>query len=162
MKEEDIVIGEKYIVNEGAPYGITRPGTIVVASTWNGQSSYRYYIHGSEEIGPGHEFTLQAKYLSPVAMKTPDPWGVRVNVNSEFLRTQIGGSHYRMAIEPIEFIVKNDIPYREGNVIKYVTRHKKKNGAEDIRKAIHYLEMILSDYDEEKEDAKISIEGEEL
>jgi hypothetical protein len=28
-------------------------------------------------------------------------------------------------------------------VVKYVTRHKEKNGAADIRKAIHYLELLL-------------------
>ena len=60
---------------------------------------------------------------------------------------QVGGTHYQVPIQPIEYIVKNDIPYREGNVIKYVTRHKSKNGAEDIKKAIHYLEMILEDYE---------------
>jgi len=59
---------------------------------------------------------------------------------------QEGGNHYKMPIEPIEFIIKNDLGFREGNVIKYVCRHKAKNGAEDIRKAIHYLEMILEDY----------------
>lgn len=59
---------------------------------------------------------------------------------------QVGGNHYNLAIQPVDFIVKNNIPYREANVIKYVTRHKLKNGAEDIRKAIHYLEMILEDY----------------
>jgi len=62
------------------------------------------------------------------------------------LTKQIGGSHYSLVIQPVDFIVKNNIPYREANVIKYVTRHKLKNGAEDIRKAIHYLEMILEDY----------------
>jgi len=59
---------------------------------------------------------------------------------------QVGGSHYQMPIEPVEFIVKNNIPYREANVIKYVVRHARKNGREDILKAIHYLEMILEDY----------------
>ena len=56
---------------------------------------------------------------------------------------QVGGGHYAMAIQPIEFIATNEIPYMEGNVIKYVCRHQNKNGAEDIRKAIHYLQMIL-------------------
>ena len=61
---------------------------------------------------------------------------------------QVGGSHYAsMTIQPIQFIVSNDIPYREGNAIKYICRHKNKNGKEDIQKAIHYLEMILEDYD---------------
>ena len=60
---------------------------------------------------------------------------------------QVGGEHYQMPIQPIEFIVKNEIPYREANVIKYTVRHKNKNGKEDILKAIHYLEMILGDYE---------------
>ena len=59
-------------------------------------------------------------------------------------KKQIGGSHYsKMEIQPTEFIMKNSIPFAEGNVIKYVCRHHDKNGAEDIKKAIHYLELIL-------------------
>jgi hypothetical protein len=57
------------------------------------------------------------------------------------------GEHYDAPIQPVDFIVKNDIPFREGNVIKYVCRHRSKNGREDIEKAIDYLEMILKDYD---------------
>lgn len=64
------------------------------------------------------------------------------------LDKQEGGKHYKdMAIQPIEFIVKNNLPYREANVLKYTCRHASKNGAEDIKKAIHYLEMILEDYE---------------
>ncbi|MGD9381883.1 MAG: DUF3310 domain-containing protein [Candidatus Thorarchaeota archaeon] len=62
--------------------------------------------------------------------------------------TQIGGSHYQMAIEPVDFIMKNKIPYMEGNVIKYVVRHRSKNGKQDIEKAIHYLQMLLEKYDD--------------
>lgn len=63
------------------------------------------------------------------------------------LDKQVGGNHYSsMKIQPIEFIVENEIPYREANAIKYICRHKNKNGAEDIKKAIHYLEMILAEY----------------
>lgn len=59
------------------------------------------------------------------------------------LDKQEGGSHYSdMAIQPVEYIAGNNIPYLEGNVIKYVSRHRAKNGVEDIKKAIHYLEMI--------------------
>ena len=59
------------------------------------------------------------------------------------LETQEGGSHYKsMAIQPVEFITKNSIPYLEGNVIKYVSRHSAKNGIDDIKKAIHYLQLI--------------------
>ena len=62
---------------------------------------------------------------------------------------QEGGDHYKtMKIQPVEFIVENKLSYLEGNVVKYVSRHRKKNGAEDIKKAIHYLELILKlEYD---------------
>ena len=65
-------------------------------------------------------------------------------------KKQIGGTHYNnKAIQPIDFILENKLGYCEGNVIKYVTRHKEKNGAEDIKKAIHYLQFILAhDYGE--------------
>lgn len=60
------------------------------------------------------------------------------------LETQVSGSHYKdFPIQPVEFIHKNNIPYLEGNVIKYTCRHKSKNGKEDILKAIHYLQLIL-------------------
>lgn len=51
--------------------------------------------------------------------------------------------HYNMAISPVEFIVTNNLPFIEGNIIKYICRHKKKGGAEDIRKVIHYCELLL-------------------
>lgn len=57
---------------------------------------------------------------------------------------QVGGNHYnKMVFQPIDFIQANNLGYCEGNVIKYVCRHKDKNGAEDIEKAIHYLELLL-------------------
>ena len=65
---------------------------------------------------------------------------------------QVGGSHYKnFAIEPIEFINKNNLLYAEGNVIKYVYRHKYKGKLVDIKKAIHYLEIIIKrDYEKKK------------
>ena len=67
------------------------------------------------------------------------------------LDRQEGGEHYKcMKIQPLEYIVENNIPYCEANVIKYISRHKQKGGAADIRKAIHYCELILQmQYDEE-------------
>tara|TARA_S200002703_G_scaffold1223_3_gene2074 strand:+ start:1729 stop:1950 length:222 start_codon:yes stop_codon:yes gene_type:complete len=60
------------------------------------------------------------------------------------LETQIGGDHYRdLPIQPIEYIVANDIPYREANIIKYISRWRSKNGLEDLRKARHYLDMLI-------------------
>ena len=56
---------------------------------------------------------------------------------------QVGGTHYQLSIEPWDYIIANQLGYLEGNVIKYVTRHKVKGGRADILKAIHYLEKIL-------------------
>ena len=62
---------------------------------------------------------------------------------------QEGGSHYQMAIQPIEFIQANHIGFIEGSIIKYAVRHRNKNGAEDIKKIIHYCELLLElEYDE--------------
>ena len=65
------------------------------------------------------------------------------------LEDQIGGKHYRkMKIQPAEFINENKLLFAEGNAIKYICRHQSKGKAEDIEKAMHYLEMILErDYD---------------
>jgi len=60
------------------------------------------------------------------------------------LNKQIGGTHYsEMAIQPVEFITANNLGFLEGNVVKYICRHHAKNGAQDIRKAIHYCELLL-------------------
>ena len=60
------------------------------------------------------------------------------------LEKQISGSHYKeQGIQPIIYILSNNLGFCEGNVVKYVTRHKLKNGRADIEKAIHYLELLL-------------------
>ena len=60
------------------------------------------------------------------------------------LEKQVGGNHYsKMKIQPAEFINENKILFAEGNAIKYICRHSAKGKEEDIKKAIHYLEMIL-------------------
>jgi hypothetical protein len=68
------------------------------------------------------------------------------------LEVQQGGTHYKdLKIQPIEYIHANNLGFMEGNVVKYVTRHQAKNGAADIRKIIHYCELILElQYGEKK------------
>lgn len=57
---------------------------------------------------------------------------------------QVGGSHYKdCAIQPIEYITANKMPFADGNVVKYITRHRKKGGAADVQKVIHYCKLIL-------------------
>jgi hypothetical protein len=60
------------------------------------------------------------------------------------LDTQVGGAHYKeLAIQPVEYIHKNNIPFIEGSVIKYVTRWRSKGGVDDLRKAKHFLDLLI-------------------
>jgi hypothetical protein len=62
----------------------------------------------------------------------------------ESLKEQIGGNHYKnLKIQPIEYIHANGLGYFEGNVIKYTTRWKSKDGVSDLRKARHYLDLLI-------------------
>ena len=56
---------------------------------------------------------------------------------------QVGGDHYKdMAIQPSEFIYRNGLNWLEGNAVKYICRHRQKQGKQDVDKAIHYLELL--------------------
>ena len=57
---------------------------------------------------------------------------------------QVGGSHYKqLVIQPWDFIVANEIPFLEGNAIKYLVRWREKGGLEDLRKARHYVDKLI-------------------
>lgn len=60
------------------------------------------------------------------------------------LKIQVAGSHYKdLAIQPVEYIHANGIGYFEGNVIKYVSRWRAKNGIADLEKARHYIDLLI-------------------
>jgi hypothetical protein len=68
-----------------------------------------------------------------------------VGHQNKALDKQVGGSHYKdCKIQPVEYIYSNGLDFLEGNVVKYITRHRTKgDGEADIRKVIHYAQMIL-------------------
>ena len=60
------------------------------------------------------------------------------------LETQVGGDHYKTkAIQPVEYIHANGLGFCEGNVVKYVSRWRDKNGIKDLEKARHYLDILI-------------------
>jgi hypothetical protein len=60
------------------------------------------------------------------------------------LDKQESGNHYKdKGIQPIVYIHANNLGFCEGNVVKYVTRWRDKGGEADLRKAIHYLELLI-------------------
>ena len=56
---------------------------------------------------------------------------------------QIGGDHYKTRMEHWDFVELNGIGYLEGCASKYITRWKKKNGLEDLKKALHYIDKTI-------------------
>ena len=62
------------------------------------------------------------------------------------LIAQEGGGHYKnRGIQPLEYTMKNNLSFCEGNVVKYISRYKSKNGIEDLAKVIHYA--LLASYE---------------
>ena len=60
------------------------------------------------------------------------------------LQVQVGGSHYKKyKIQPVEYVHANNIPFIEGNIVKYVTRWRDKNGVKDLEKAKHFIDMLI-------------------
>jgi hypothetical protein len=67
------------------------------------------------------------------------------------LDVQVGGQHYKeMSIQPIEFIMANGLGFCEGNAIKYICRYKTKGGIEDLKKAAHYVQLLIEELDSVK------------
>lgn len=61
------------------------------------------------------------------------------------LTTQVGGNHYKeMKIQPIEYALANNLPFVEANVVKYVSRWRKKGGVADLKKARHMLDLLIA------------------
>lgn len=60
------------------------------------------------------------------------------------MQIQVGGEHYKsLNIQPLEYALANDLGICEHAVIKYVSRYKNKGGVEDLRKARHYLDILI-------------------
>ena len=83
---------------------------------------------------------------------------------SDVYKKQVGGSHYQnMKIQPSEFINKNNLPFAEGNAIKYLCRHKQKGQKQDLEKAKHFIDMIIErdykDHEDKKEKQETWVEG---
>lgn len=62
--------------------------------------------------------------------------------------TQVAGTHYRSDYQHWDLVVDMALGYFEGQITKYVTRHQKKHGEQDLRKALHFtrkLEEVVND-----------------
>lgn len=62
---------------------------------------------------------------------------------SQASKSMVGGTHYLLPIQPVEYIYKNNLNFLQGNVVKYITRYKDKNGKEDLEKVKHYVDLLI-------------------
>jgi len=68
---------------------------------------------------------------------------------------QVAGDHYqKMKIQPIEYIMANQLPFAEGCIVKYVTRWRDKGGIEDLRKIKQFCDFIIESELEKLENVK--------
>jgi hypothetical protein len=79
---------------------------------------------------------------------------------SDPFKVQVGGNHYaRFAIQPMEYIEKNNLPFADGSVVKYITRWRFKHETidgrlEDLRKAKHFIDMLIALEERKSDDQK--------
>lgn len=80
----------------------------------------------------------------PRRIQAPAPAPAPAPKAPSALDVQVGGGHYKKtAIQPIQYIHSNGIPFAEGCVIKYVSRWRDKGGIQDLEKAKHFLELLI-------------------
>jgi len=136
----DFKVGDKVeIVSNGYghPYNI---GSIVVISKVMGDSLYAK-SHLDPEEGKGlYFYEHELKLITEESKKASE--------------VQYGGSHYKnLKIQPMKYSLENNLNYAQANTVKYVTRYKDKNGIEDLKKAIHCIELLI-EFEESKLDTK--------
>lgn len=98
---------------------------------------------GMAQILQSNEYKL----LTP--MEIVNDWHEKLttvkSVSNPF-KEQVGGSHYKsMKIQPVEFILANGLGFCEGNIIKYTCRYKQKGGVEDLKKVVHYAQLLIKE-----------------
>ena len=59
------------------------------------------------------------------------------------LGRQVGGSHYKSGIQPLEYAFHNNLDGFQAKIVKYITRWKDKGGMQDLEKCKHVLEMYI-------------------
>lgn len=129
-----------YVDWEGRRFAVTNQ-QITMLNIMNPENRMRWIQAHAEAVIESEKSVL----IKPLRTFEPEvSTSVEATLAQRALDVQEGGNHYKdMAIQPVEYITANEIPFMEGSVIKYVSRHKAKNGAQDIKKAIHFLNLIL-------------------
>jgi len=104
------------------------------------------YKRKKKSVNSALELVIKGCMEDPINSKIQEP------SKPSAMDIQVGGNHYKtMAIQPMEYILRNGIGYAEGTAIAYISRWKLKHeGLEDLKKAIHTLEMLIEMHENDK------------
>lgn len=88
-------------------------------------------------------FKRSFEKMQEIVSKEPDTIRFGKGEYADNSNIEVGGQHYQTAIQPWDYIHANHLDFDSGNIVKYASRHKKKGGAEDVKKIISYAKHIL-------------------
>lgn len=129
-------------------------GEIVSVDSHSSECVYLVKVEGYRGIHDNGTFKFNDRHISLI--ETSNQEGIKSGSGSSDyyftklynpLIAQEGGGHYKdRGIQPLEYTMKNNLSFCEGNVVKYISRYKSKNGIGDLAKVIHYA--LLASYEE--------------
>jgi hypothetical protein len=91
----------------------------------------------------GEYFNFLDDENEPIGAGAPIPSNFK-HLQDSASDKQVGGNHYsKLKIQPMKYCLENGLNYAQSNAIKYITRYKDKNGVEDLKKAIHCIELLI-------------------
>ena len=112
------------------------------ASSRNSKYPLSDYATDKPSVEATQHGTIECQNAAVVSQLMADAAETQVTL-IEGLKSQIGGDHYKTEIQPVEFIESNALGFLEGNIIKYIHRHAAKGGLKDLKKALHYLQILI-------------------
>jgi len=113
----------------------------------------QYHSHGCNLWMPGEWFYHGGAPVAPEQRLTPQPGAETASPAVDPSQRQEGGSHYtKCPIQPFAYSMANGLDPLQHTVVKYTTRFRDKGGIEDLRKAIHCLELLIA-WEEQREGA---------
>jgi hypothetical protein len=105
---------------------------------------YKLRARAIEKLADNPLKPEQEQAMDALVATSQELGGWQVTANTGALDMQIGGDHYKKhKIQPIEYIHANNLPFIEGNIVKYITRWREKNGVKDLEKVKHYVDLLI-------------------
>ena len=112
-----------------------------------GVNFYYSFASGDKVFTKEHSSLGRLLWQRKPPFSINDQYAEIKTVRQSAWKKQEGGSHYKnLKIQPMQYALENKLDYAQANVVKYVTRHKEKNGKEDLLKAIHNIELMIEFY----------------